>query len=99
MPDTPREHGFEQFERLAEAVSNSLAATTMGTDWAEAPEPSDEPGSEYVLRLTNDWLSGGVAHIDALTAAVEGMDGSRFDGVGGSWVLRAAVLAILRGES
>ena len=32
-------------ERWMEIVSDSLAATTEGTDWAEAPEPSDEPGS------------------------------------------------------
>jgi len=40
-----------------EAVSDSLAATTEGTDYAEAPEPSDEPGSPYVRRLTNELLS------------------------------------------
>jgi len=47
-------------EGLAEAVSDSLAATTEGTDWAEAPEPSDEPGSPYVLRLTNELRARGV---------------------------------------
>lgn len=45
---------------LRDAVSDSLAATTEGTDWAEAPEPSDEPGSPYVLRLANELASRGV---------------------------------------
>ena len=44
---TPRDY-------LAEVVSDSLASSTEGTDWAEAPEPSDEPGSPYVLRMTNE---------------------------------------------
>ena len=44
-------------ERLAEIVSDSLAAATQGTEWAEAPEPSDEPGSPYVMRLTNEIAS------------------------------------------
>lgn len=44
-------------ERWQEIVSDSLAATTEGTDWAEAPEPSDEPGSPYVVRLTNEILA------------------------------------------
>ena len=44
-------------EAWMEIVSASLAATTEGTDWAEAPEPSDEPGSPYVRRLTNEILS------------------------------------------
>lgn len=46
---------------LAEIVSDSLAATTEGTDWAEAPVPSDEPGSPYVLRLTNELIARGAA--------------------------------------
>jgi hypothetical protein len=47
--------------RLAEAVSDSLAATTEGTDYAEAPVPSDEPGSPYVMRLTHELIARGVA--------------------------------------
>lgn len=43
-----------ELARLAAIVSDSLAATTMGTDYAEAPEPSDEPGSPYVMRLTHE---------------------------------------------
>ncbi len=43
--------------RWMEAVSDSLAATTEGTDYAEAPEPSDEPDSPYVTRLTNELIS------------------------------------------
>ena len=50
-------------EGLAEAVSDSLAATTEGTDYAEAPAPSDEPGSPYVLRLTNELAARGVARL------------------------------------
>lgn len=45
------------WSRLAEIVSDSLAAATEGTDWAEAPEYSDEPGSLYVNRLTNEIAS------------------------------------------
>jgi hypothetical protein len=48
-------------EALAEAVSDSLAATTEGTDYAEAPVPSDEPGSPYVMRLTHELQARGVA--------------------------------------
>jgi hypothetical protein len=46
--------GTLDVERLAEVVSDALAATTMGTELAEAPEPSDEPGSPYVMRLTHE---------------------------------------------
>jgi hypothetical protein len=46
-------------ERLAEIVSDALAATTLGTDMSVAPDPSDEPGSDYVLRLTNELLARG----------------------------------------
>lgn len=56
---------------LADAVSDALAATTEGTDWAEAPEPLDEPGSPYVLRLTNELAARGVEHG---TAAMEVVD-------------------------
>ena len=42
---------------IADLIAESLAATTEGTDWAEAPESSDEPGSPYVVRLTNEILA------------------------------------------
>jgi predicted P-loop ATPase/GTPase len=44
-------------ERWYEAVSDALVATTEGTDYAEAPEPSDEPKSPYVMRLTHELLA------------------------------------------
>ena len=50
-------------DALAEAVSDSLAATTEGTDYAEAPEPTDEPGSPYVMRLTNELAARGVVRL------------------------------------
>jgi hypothetical protein len=45
---------------LAEIVSDSLASATEGTDEAVAPEFSDEPGSDYVRRLTNELTARGV---------------------------------------
>ena len=42
---------------LAEAVSDALAAATEGGDHTEAPEPSDEPGSPYVLHITASLLA------------------------------------------
>ena len=50
-------------DALAEAVSDSLAATTEGTDDVEAPAPSDEPGSPYVLRLTNELAARSVVRL------------------------------------
>jgi len=66
----PRDEGLT-WETLATVVSDSLAATTEGTDWAEAPEPSDEPGSPYVKRLTNEmWMRLG-QHVGSLAKASE----------------------------
>ena len=61
--DQPESESDSGLDALAEAVSDSLAATTEGTDYAEAPEPSDEPGSPYVLRLTNELAARGVARL------------------------------------
>jgi hypothetical protein len=49
-----------EVQALAEQVSDALAATTEGTNYDEAPEPSDEPGSPYVMRLTNELHARGV---------------------------------------
>ena len=45
---------------LADVVSDSLASATEGTDYAEAPPFSDEPGSHYVHRLANELAGRGV---------------------------------------
>ena len=64
---------------LEAAVSNALSAATEGSDYAEAPEPSDEPGSPYVKHIVASLIAAGVtlaatpAPLDEerLTAAIE----------------------------
>jgi hypothetical protein len=63
-PLTPWDQGYVQAIRdadsdLADVVSDALAAATLGTDYAEAPAPSDEPGSPYVLRLASELAARG----------------------------------------
>lgn len=72
---------------LADVVSDSLASATEGTDYAEAPPFSDEPGSHYVRRLANELAARGVvfhggthqpgeAHDYALTCKTCGQPGT-----------------------
>ena len=45
---------------LETAVSNALSAATEGSDYAEAPDPSDEPGSPYVKHIAASLIAAGV---------------------------------------
>ena len=47
-------------EALEAAVSNALSAATEGSDYLEAPEPSDEPGSDYVRAIAASLAAAGV---------------------------------------
>ena len=44
-------------ERLAAVLPHALSSLTEGSDYDMAPEPSDEPGSPYVLQLAHAILA------------------------------------------
>jgi len=54
MPDT------DHLAALEAAVANALSAATEGSDYAEAPDPSDEPGSPYVKHIAASLIAAGV---------------------------------------